>query len=577
MTRRQAIQLTAAGALGCGRPPEPDYDVVVYGGTSGGVAAAVQVARAGKSVALVCPETRLGGLSSGGLGYTDTGRKEVIGGLAREFYHRVWQHYDSAEAWRWQPRGEYGNKGQGTAAIDGANRTMWIFEPGAAERVFEDLLSESSIQALRNEWLDRTNGVELSDGKIVAITTLSGARYTGRMFIDASYEGDLMAAAGISYHVGRESNSAYGEQFNGVQKDVRHHKHSFPENAVSPYVEPGVAASGLLPRVHGADPGENGQADSRIQAYCYRMCLTQVDENRIPFEKPEGYDSYEYELLARVFETGWEQLFGKFDPIPNAKTDTNNHGPFSTDNIGMNYDYPEASYERRAEILREHELYQRGLMYFLANDPEVPTRFREAMSKWGLAADEFPETQGWPHQIYVREARRMIGPYVMTEQDCLSARNIPESVGMGSYTADSHHVQRYVTAEGFVQNEGDVGVKLPGPYKIPYGSLTPKRAECTNLLVPVCASTSHIAFGSVRMEPVFMILGQSAATAAAMAIDGGLPVQDVSYDRLRARLLEDGQVLEAPAGSSVGARHVAPFNLTNPDSPPDRARICKIA
>lgn len=543
MTRRQALRITMAGALGCGSRPEPDYDIVVYGGTSGGVAAAVQAARMGKSVALVCPETRLGGLSSGGLGYTDTGRKEVIGGLAREFYHRIWQHYDSPEAWRWQPRSEYGNKGQGTAAIDGANRTMWIFEPGVAAQVCEDLLSEQQVDIRRNEWLDRVKGVETNDGRIAAITTLSGNRYTGRIFVDATYEGDLMAAAGVSYHVGRESNAAYGEQFNGVQKDVRHHKHSFPENAVSPYVKPGVASSGLLPRVHGEEPGENGQADHRIQAYCYRMCLTQVEQNRIPFEKPEGYDPYEYELLARAFEAGWDEVFGKFDAIPNGKTDTNNHGPFSTDNIGMNYDYPEAAYERRAEILREHELYQRGLMYFLANDPKVPTQLRAAMSQWGLAADEFPDTQGWPHQIYVREARRMIGPYVMTEQDCLSERDTPESVGMGSYTADSHHAQRYVNAEGFVQNEGDVGVRLPGPYKIPYGSITPKREECSNLLVPVCASTSHIAFGSVRMEPVFMTLGQSAATAAAMAIDSELAVQDVAYDRLRARLVEDGQIL----------------------------------
>ena len=545
MTRRQAIQLAAAGALGCSRPDVPDYDVVVYGGTSGAVAAAVQAARSGKSVALISPETRLGGLSSGGLGWTDSGRKEVIGGLAREFYHRVWQHYDSPQAWRWQPRGEYGNRGQGTVAIDGTNRTMWTFEPGVAARVFEDLLSGEDVDVRRDERLDRTNGVQVDNGEVVAITTLSGTRCTGRIFIDATYEGDLMAAAGVSYHVGRESNATYGERFNGVQKDIRHHKHSFPENAVSPYVKVGVASSGLLPRVHGENPGENGQADDRIQAYCYRMCLTQVEKNRIPFEKPEGYDRYEYELLARVFATGWDELFGKFDPIPNGKTDTNNHGPFSTDNIGMNYDYPEAGYDRRAEILREHERYQRGLMYFLANDSAVPTKFRTEMSKWGLSADEFPDTQGWPHQIYIREARRMVGRYVMTEQDCLGGRDTPESVGMGSYTADSHHVQRYVTTDGFVQNEGDVGVKLPGPYRIPYGSIVPKRNECTNLLVPVCASTSHIAFGSVRMEPVFMILGQSAATAAVMAIDVDQAVQDVPYDRLRSRLIDDGQVLES--------------------------------
>ncbi len=352
-----------------------------------------------------------------------------------------------------------------------------------------------------------------------------------------------MAAAGVSYHVGREANSVYGETFNGVQKDVRHHRHFF-FMPVSPYVVPGDPSSGLVPRVHGDDPGENGQGDRRIQAYCFRMCLTKVPENRVPFERPEGYDPNQYELLARALEAGWDEVFHKFDPIPNKKTDTNNHGPFSTDNIGMNYEYPEASYERRREIIKEHERYQKGLMYFLATNPRVPEKIRTEMSQWGLAKDEFTDNGNWPHQIYVREARRMIGEYVMTEQDCLSSRETPRSVGMGSYTMDSHNVQRYVTAEGYVQNEGDVGVRVPKPYKISYGSLAPRRGECGNLLVPVCVSASHIAYGSVRMEPVFLILGQSAATAAALAIDAGVSVQDVDYERLRARLLADGQVLE---------------------------------
>ncbi len=534
-----------AGCSGGPAPETPDYDVVIYGGTSAAVTAAVQVKRMGKSVVIVCPDRHLGGLSSGGLGFTDTGRKEVIGGLAREFYHRVWRHYQTPEAWKWQQREEYGNQGQGTPAIDGAQRTMWIFEPHVAEQVFEDLIAEYSIPVIRDEWLDRENGVAVASGRISSISMLSGKRYTGRVFLDASYEGDLMAAARVSYHVGREANSVYGEQFNGVQKDVRHHAHFF-DKPVSPYVVPGDPSSGLIPRVHGGDPGENGQGDDRIQAYCYRMCLTKVPENRAPFAKPEGYDRQQYELLARVYATGWNQTFRKFDPIPNAKTDTNNHGPFSTDNIGMNYDYPEASYERRAEILKEHEQYQKGLMYFIANDEKVPPDVRKEMSEWGLAKDEFTDNGNWPHQIYVRESRRMIGEYVMTEQDCLSTRDTPRSVGMGSYTADSHNVQRYVTSEGHVQNEGDVGVKLPGPYKISYGSLLPKAGESDNLLVPVCVSSSHIAFGSVRMEPVFMILGQSAATAAVLAIESGIPVQQVPYDQLRERMLADGQVLETP-------------------------------
>jgi hypothetical protein len=346
----------------------------------------------------------------------------------------------------------------------------------------------------------------------------------------------------VSYHVGRESNELYGETFNGVQKDVRHHGHYF-KASISPYVVPGDPSSGLLPRVSAEPPGENGQADRRIQAYCFRMCLTQVADNRVPFSKPEGYDLSQYELLLRVLAGGWREVFQKFDPIPNAKTDTNNHGPFSTDNLGMNYDYPEASYARRREIVREHETYQKGLMYFLANDPRVPAEVRAPMSRWGLAKDEFADNGNWPYQLYIREARRMVGQYVMTESDCLARRQTPEPVGMGSYVMDSHNVQRYVTKEGFVQNEGDVGVSPRRPYQIAFGALMPKPQECTNLLVPVCVSSSHIAYGSIRMEPVFMILGQSAATAAALAIDANSPVQKIEYGTLRERLLADGQVL----------------------------------
>jgi len=520
-----------------------EADVIVYGGTSAGVIAAVQVARMGRSVILVGPDRHLGGLSSGGLGWTDTGNKAVIGGLAREFYHRIWKHYQRDDAWRWQRRDEYGNRGQGTPAMDGEQRTMWVFEPHVAERVFEELIAEHRIPVYRDEWLDRgESGVQRTNGTIRAIRMLSGHIYRGRVFLDATYEGDLMAAAGVSYHVGREGNDVYGEQWNGVQKGVFHHAHYF-KKPVDPYVRKGDPSSGLLPRISPVAPGENGTGDRGVQAYCFRMCLTDHPENRVPFEKPEGYDPFQYELLVRVFETGWRDVFAKFDPIPNRKTDTNNHGPFSTDNIGMNHDYPEAGYERRREIVREHERYQKGLMYFLANDPRVPPEIRERMSRWGLPKDEFVDNGHWPHQIYVREARRMIGEVVLTDQHLLGRRPIPEPVGMGSYTIDSHNVWRYVTPEGTVQNEGDIGVKVE-PYGIPRGCLLPKRAECSNLLVPACVSASHAAYGSVRMEPVFMILGQSAATMAVLAIEEGVAVQDVPYARLRERLLADGQILE---------------------------------
>lgn len=524
--------------------PKNDYeaDVIIYGGTSAAITSAVQVIKMGKSVIVVSPDTHIGGLSSGGLGFTDTGNKSVIGGLAREFYHRIYMHYQNDSAWKWQKKSEYGNKGQGTPAMDGAERTMWIFEPHVAEKVFEDFVAENNIRVYRDEWLDRGMGVKKEKGRITSITTLSGKKFKGKMFIDATYEGDLMAASDVSYHVGREANIVYNEQWNGIQVGTLHHGHWFKSD-VSPYKIPNDPSSGLLPRVSAADPGKKGEGDNKIQAYCFRMCLTNKPENRVPFSKPEGYDASQYELLARVFNSGWKETFRKFDPLPNRKTDTNNHGPFSTDNIGMNYDYPEASYERRKEIIKEHETYQKGLMYFIANDPRVPEKIRTDMQKWGLAKDEFKDNGNWPHQLYVREARRMIGQDVMTEHEVLGTRPAKNSIGMGSYTLDSHNTQRYVKEDGYVQNEGDIGVSAKEPYRISYGSIVPKKSECENLLVPVCVSSSHIAFGSMRMEPVFMILGQSAATAAVQAISDKKAVQDIDFSKLRKQLIKDKQKL----------------------------------
>ena len=526
--------------------PQKTFDIVVYGGTSAAVIAAVQARKMNKSVAIVCPEKHLGGLSAGGLGWTDTGNKAVIGGLAREFYHRVWKHYQDPSAWKWQRREQYGNRGQGTPAIDGQQRTMWIFEPHVAEQVFEDFVAEYRIPVYRDQWLDRENGVALEEGRITSITTLDGNTYRGLVFIDATYEGDLLAAARVPYVVGREATTTYDEKWNGVQTGVLHHRHHFGvlDKPIDPYRTPGDPSSGLLPRISADPPGEYGAADSKVQAYCFRMCLTDHPDNRVPFPKPDNYDPFQYELLLRIFDAGWRETFHKFDPIPNRKTDTNNHGPFSTDNIGYNYDYPEASYAQRREIIREHENYQKGLMYFIANDPRVPQDVRQKMQAWGLARDEFVDNGNWPHQIYVREARRMEGRHVMTEHELLKQRQTPEPIGMGSYTMDSHNVQRYVTPEGYVQNEGDIGVSTKGPYQISLGSIQPKKEDCQNLLVPVCVSSTHIAFGSIRMEPVFMILGQSAATNAAMALDQESAVQDVRYETLRPRLLADGQVLQ---------------------------------
>ena len=428
-------------------------------------------------------------------------------------------------------------------AIDGENRTMWIFEPHAAEQVFDHLVAEYDIPVFREKFLDRAEGVHAENGSIRTIRTLDGSIFRGDVFIDATYEGDLMAASGVSYTVGRESRDQYGEEWNGVQTGVLHHGHHFKSD-ISPYVIPGEPSSGVLPRISTDDPGEYGAADHRVQAYCFRMCLTDHPGNRVPITRPPDYDSTQYELLGRVFASGWREVFHKFDPIPNHKTDVNNHGPFSTDNIGMNYDYPEASYERRREIISEHTSYQKGLLWYLCSDPAVPADIRERISRWGYARDEFTDNGHWPHQIYVREARRMLGEFVMTENEVLGRSPVEQPVGMGSYTMDSHNVQRYIKPDGYVQNEGDIGVHPGDPYQIDLRSLLPSRSECRNLLVPVCLSSSHIAFGSIRMEPVFMILGQSAATLAVMSLDAGGDLHDLPYEQLKERLVEDGQILQ---------------------------------
>jgi len=516
------------------------YDVVIYGGTSSAIAAAVQVKKLGKSVVIVSPDKHLGGLSSGGLGFTDSGNTGAVGGLSREFYHRVYKKYQNEDAWRWEQKDQYANQGQGTRAMVHDDQTMWIFEPHIAEAVFDEWVAEMNIPVVRDARLDRANGVKKDGLRIVSITTLDGKTYTGKQFLDATYEGDLMAAAGVSYRVGREANSEFGETWNGNQVGTLPKGHLF-DKPVDPYIVPGDPSSGRLKYIDDSAPGIRGEADHRVQAYCFRMCLSDHEDNRVPFPRPEGYDPNDYELLIRVFDSGWRGVFNKFDRIPNRKTDTNNHGPLSTDFLGMSYDYPEASYENRAEIIARHVRYQQGLMYFLANEPRVPDEIREKMSRWGLAADEFLDNGHWPHQIYVREARRMIGEYVMTEHDCKLRRHCPKPVGMGSYNLDSHNVRRYITVERYVQNEGDIQEPSGGAYGIDYGSITPRREECANLLVPVCVSSSHIAFGSVRMEPVFMILGQSAATSAVFAIDDGVAVQEVDYAKLKERLLADGQ------------------------------------
>jgi len=528
------------GWPGYGDDAIPETDLVVYGGTAAGVMAAVQGSRLGKSVVLIEPSQRLGGLTSGGLGQTDIGNKRAIGGLARDYYRAVRRHYDDPEAWRWQSLEEYRDGGQ--TRSDPSEDTMWTFEPSVARKILDNFVREAGVTLVCSERLDLVRGVDKEGARIDCIRMESGRKFRGRMYIDATYEGDLMAKAGVTYTVGREPNQRYGETLNGVQTASARYHQLIP--GIDPYVRPGDSSSGLLPGIDPSGPGPEEAGDRRVQAYCFRMCLTDHPENRIPFRRPEGYRELDYELLFRNFEAGERGMPWINSAMPNRKTDTNNRTGFSTDFIGQNYDYAEADYSTRAAIVRRHLHYQQGLMWTLANHPRVPEPIRREVSRWGLTRDEFSEGNGWQAQLYIREARRMIGRLVMTQHHCQGREVVTDPVGLAAYGMDSHHVQRYVDAKGHVQNEGDVEVGGFIPYPISYRAITPAESECANLLVPVCLSASHIAFGSIRMEPVFMVLGQSAATAAAQAIDEKTSVQQVNFSRLRDRLDADGQVLE---------------------------------
>jgi hypothetical protein len=656
-------QVLAPTQTGAGAPvyykPAPlktesvQADVCIYGGNSAGVAAALQLARLGTKSVILEPSWHLGGLSAGGLGETDIGNKAAIGGLSHEFYKRVGRKHGVDEEWR--------------------------FEPRVAESVFRDMVQEAQAPVHFGQFLQ---SVRKEGGRIVSVTTQSGLTVRAKMFIDATYEGDLMAKSGVRYHVGREDNAVFGERINGVQV---HKAHQF-DLPVDPYVTEGNPASGLLPGINPGDPGLIGNADKRVQAYNFRLCLTNDPANRIPFEKPANYDPREYVLLARYLRAGWpeSEVFRKFDPIRNSfiassgaasleraeplqaadvtnmkgfvvklrnaggpftkylkekfspalrsqldafkdsdspspqlqaalldelnrlvrseafytperfakvalseplraqagqnlqdeerlrlnralllaaypdeigtrkylKVDKNNHGAVSTDFIGRNYDYPEADYATRERIFQAHVTYQKGLLWFLGNDPSVPAPIRSRWSQWGLARDEFTETGGWPHQLYVREARRMVSDYVMTEHDCRGQKVAIDPVGLAAYTMDSHNTQRFVK-DGRVWNEGDVQERGFPPYPISYRSIVPRKSECENLLVPVCLSTSHIAYGSIRMEPVFMILAQSAAYAAHLSIDTNRAVQDLPYQQLQVLLQQGGQILSWSANTTA--------------------------
>ncbi len=560
------FSLTAGLALRAGAEVI-EADLCVFGGTSAGIIAAVKAKQLGRSVVLVEPGKFLGGLTTGGLGATDIGNKAAIGGLSREFYHRIAQHYAKNSSWTLEKRAEYfGKRGSGQSAasnLEAADATMWTFEPKVARAVYDAWLKEANVRVLREQRLKSVQKVwpvtsfRRTDGPVISeIVMENGNVFRARMFVDCTYEGDLMAKAGVSYHVGREANATYGETLNGVRAQTPHHQFTVP---VDPYVKPGDAGSGLLPFIQPGDGGKPGAGDRSVQAYNYRLCFTTNASNRGPVTPPADYNPAKYELLARYLEAlvaaGRKLQLGQFwNPIwmPNQKTDINNNGGFSTDFIGANYGFPEADYATRERMAREHEDYIRGFITFLATSPRVPENLRREMQTWGPCLDEFPETGGWPNQLYVREARRLISDYVMTEKNCRGQEVIDDSVGLAAYNMDSHNCQRLVK-NGRVENEGDVQVPPMNPYPISYRSLVPKQSQCENLFVPVCMAASHIAYGSIRMEPVFMILAESSVAAATLASDEKIPVQQVNYAKLRARLLADKQVLDWTNAAPVRA------------------------
>ncbi len=521
-------------------------DVVVYGDTSGGVIAAVQAAKLGKSVVLISPMGHLGGMTTSGLGWTDLGNTKILSGLSHNFYHRLYLHYQNDSAWNWQDRSTFKNQGQGAPALDEKTQLASVFEPKVAEQIFNTMVKDAGVTIIQGR-LDLKNGVIKNGKRITAIKLEDGSVISGKLFIDASYEGDLMPGAGVSFVIGRESNSEFDEQGNGNTGVAR--ANQLPDG-IDPYLIEGDPASGLLPGVSAGLGGNKGDGDHRLQAYCYRMVLTDVQENRVAVEKPANYDEDDYELLFRAIEAGQKGGFFKLSPMPNRKTDSNNNGGISTDYIGMNYgddwNWATLSHDQRAELASKHRHWQLGLIWTLQNHERVPEATRKAYAPWGLAKDEFADNGNWPYQLYVREARRMRSDFVMTENHCKRKLPVDDPISLGAYTLDSHNTQR-VLANGMVKNEGDIQSSLGGkPYGISYRAIVPKKDECENLLVPWALSATHIAFGSIRMEPVFMTTSQSAAIAGCLAIDANLAVQDIPYETLLPKLLEQGLVLQTP-------------------------------
>lgn len=539
------MRLTFLLSIALSASAQQEFDFVVYGGTAGGVATAVAAARHGLKTVLLEPRNHIGGMVSGGLSGTDMGKREVIGGMALEFYYRSGRKYNMDRH---------------------LNELSWMPEPKVAESIFREMLNEAGVTLLERHRLKEKTGVVKSGNRLTEILMENGARFRAKFFADTSYEGDLMAQAKISYSYGREGISDYGESLAGIRAVTESHQFAVDVPARS-------KDGKVLPEISTEPRGTPGAGDKRIQAYNFRVIATNVAENRLPWPKPAGYDPKRYELLANYLEAmtsymGRPLTFNEVSLlriIPNGKVDLNNRNGFSTDYIGKNYGYPEGTYAERERIWKDHIDYQQGFYYFLANDPRVPKSLQEEVRSYGLAKDEYLDTNHWPHQLYIREARRMVSDFVSTQKDLQTNRTKPDVIGMGSYASDSHNIQRFINDRGFVENEGDVQVQVQ-PYQIPYRIVVPKKTEAVNLLVPVCFSSSHISYASMRMEPQYMIIGHAAGIAAALAAQSNIAVQDIDISKLQAQLREEGAVFEY----SIEAHNKALASIRKRFAPPAR-------
>lgn len=535
--------LTVAGCgilTGCtAETGRQQYDILVYGGGSGGFSAAIQAARLGKKVALLDPTGHVGGMNVEGLGGTDIDNHPefqnsvALGGLALEFYRRI--------------AAAYGRSAEFEAVVAEKKKqpALWRFEPHVAEKVIADWLNEYPIDTFHRARLaEGGEAVKKEGARMIGLKTEDGREFFAEVFIDASIEGDLLAAAGVSTVIGRESNAQYGEQRNGIRGETSHKQFAVE---VDPYKIPGDPSSGLIPTVQDEPLGEPGSADHRLQAYCFRVCMTRDTTNQIPFSAPPDYDRDQYEIYLRYLRAGG-RLYVPRAKLPGDKTDLNGGADLSHNLYGMNYGYPGGSYAEREAIFEQHKNFTQGLFYFLSTDPEVgelAPELQKEWASWGLAKDEFTDNAGWPRRFYVRDARRMVSGYVITEAHIKKEGALPveDPVAVAFWPPDVHSVRRIVV-DGKAYNEGFVfGGNWWKPFGISYRSLVPRESECVNLLTSTCPSSSHIAYGAIRIEWTFMALGQAAGTAASLAVDKGINVQEVDYALLREQLLEDKQVL----------------------------------